>query len=253
MEKFIETAHYMADESRILANKYFRSPELRETFKADASPVTIADKQIEVRMREVIRTNFPDHGILGEEGGAEGIDSDYVWVLDPIDGTRNFIMGRPFFGVLISLLQNRKPVLGLIDQPYVGDRWFAAGDKPTSFNGTPVKVRKEISLADVRLLSSSPDIFDSENARRFEMIKRAVLFTHWETECCGYGLLAMGLVDVIIEKYLKPHDFCALKTIVENAGGIITDFRGYPLTLESDGNVLAAGDPIIHNQILAML
>lgn len=253
LEKCAELANTMADEARKIALKYFRQSKLEVTIKKDESPVTKADKEIEKMMREKIQNAFSDHGIWGEEEGKYNEKAKYVWIIDPIDGTKNFIMGRPLFGVIIALLCDGKPILGLIDQPYTEDRWFAVGSQPTIHNGKKVSARRNIELKEVRALSSSPDIFKDQDEHWFKDFKRKVNFVHWETECYGYGLLAMGLVDIVIEKYLKPHDFFPLVKIVENAGGIITDFNGKELTEKSEGKVIAAGDKQIHNKLLKLI
>lgn len=252
-KRFTYVACMLADKAREIALNYFRSIYLTSVQKKDNSPVTIVDKKIEAMMREIINKEFPTHGILGEEHGTYKIDSEYVWVIDPIDGTKNFIIGRPIFGILFALLHCGKPILGLIDQPFTKERWFAQENTPTTYNKTTISCNKNISFDKIKLLSSSPDIFQGEEKDFIEKIKKKILQFQWETECYGYGLLAMGLVDVIIEKYLKPHDYFPLVKIVENAGGIITDFNGFPLTLKSDGRVVASGNFKIHEQILSLI
>ena len=224
--------------------------------KGDASPVTEADRAAERALRAFLARRFPTHGIIGEEYGIERGDAEYLWVLDPIDGTRAFVTGRPLFGTLIGLLHRGVPVLGLIDQPVTGERWVGLAGQGTRFaspfGGTP-RTRPCASLARAELSATSPEIFDTAQAPRFERVRGAARRVTWGGDCYAYGLLALGLVDVVVEGTLKPWDWAALVPVVEGAGGRMTDWQGRALTLDSPGEVVAVGDAALLPQVVALL
>lgn len=252
-DNLIALAHRMADAAGPIARHYFRTPFSVEA-KDDQSPVTVADREVELAIRELIAAECPDHGIIGEEHGSERADAEYVWVIDPIDGTRAFITGMPLFGTLIALLHKGRPILGIIDQPISNERWSGAAGHPTLLNGKPIRARACADLAAASLASTSPDMYDPpENGVPFRRLRAAVRFTRFGGDCYAFGLLASGFIDVVTEAQLKPYDYCALVPVVEGAGGKITDWDGRSLDLRSDGRVLAAGDPRAHAQALKIL
>lgn len=249
----IALAHRMADAARPIARRYFRTP-FDVISKGDQSPVTIADREIELAIRKLIAAECPDHGIVGEEHGTERAEAEHVWVIDPIDGTRAFIIGMPVFGTLIALLRGGKPILGIIDQPISDERWVGAAGHGSQFNGKPVRCRPCPELSAASLVSTSPDMYDPpENGVPFRRLRQAVRHTRFGGDCYGFGLMASGFIDVMTEAQLKPYDYCALVPVIEGAGGVITDWDGKPLDLQSDGRVLAAGDPRVHAQALKIL
>ena len=250
--EFIELAERLAAASGPVIRDHFRTPFAVDQ-KSDATPVTIADREAERVMRELIAEAFPGHGILGEELGSERIDAEYVWVLDPIDGTRAFIAGKPIFGTLIALTRNGAPILGVIDQPVNGERWVGAAGRGTTFNGAPVSARPCATLDQAILNTTSPDLFDGGDRPRFEKIAAASRDVLYGGDCYAYGLLASGFIDLVVEADLKPYDFCALAPVVNGAGGSITDWRSQALTLESDGRIVASGDPALHGQVIETL
>ena len=213
--------------------------------KADESPVTVADREAEAAMRAVLAAHFPDHAILGEEAGEDRAGARYRWVLDPIDGTRAFITGRPTFGTLVALLDGEVPVLGLIDQPVTGERWLGVAGQPTVFRGpygTP-GCRPCPDLADAELSCTSPSIFRKHEGPKWERLAGQVRRVSWGGDCYAYGLLALGQIDIVAEATLKLWDWAALVPVIAGAGGSITDWAGRPLHSGSDGTVLALGDP----------
>ena len=240
-DKLIAFAASLADAARPISMQYFRTPVEAEV-KDDASPVSIADKQAEARIRELIEAEYPDHGIYGEEYGTVRLDSDYIWVLDPIDGTKSFLTGKPLFGTLIGLMYKGSAVLGVTDMPALDERWIGAKGHATTFNGAPVSTRACDDLGKAWMLVTSPDMFLEGNKPIFERLKAQVQFTRWGTDCMGYGLLANGYADVVCEANMSPYDYAALIAVVEGAGGAITDWDGNELTLDSDGTVVAVGD-----------
>ncbi len=255
MEAFIAAAEAAAEAAGAVIRPLFRSPLLVEA-KGDASPVTEADRGAERAMREVLGARFPGHGIWGEEYGPDRVEAEYVWVLDPIDGTRAFVTGRPLFGTLIGLLHRGVPVLGLIDQPGIGERWIAAKGQRTRFRsplgGSP-GCRPCASLGAAELSCTSPDMFEEKDRPGFERLRGAARRVTWGGDCYSYGLLALGLVDVVAECTMKPWDWAALVPVVEGAGGRVIGWRGEALTLESDGRVLAVGDPALLPEAVGLL
>ncbi|MBY0336042.1 MAG: inositol monophosphatase family protein [Acetobacteraceae bacterium] len=257
--EFVAAAEEAADLAGAAIRPLFRSPLLVEA-KGDASPVTEADRAAERALRDFLGHRFPAHGILGEEYGAERADAEWLWVLDPIDGTRAFLTGRPLFGTLIGLLHRGRPVLGLIDQPVTGERWVGTAGSGTRFRGPldgsgdgVASTRRCPEIAAAELACTSPDIFGAATAPRFERVRRAVRRVSWGGDCYIYGLVALGLVDAVVEDTLKPWDWAALVPVIEGAGGRMTDWRGRALTLGSEGDVIAVGDAALLPQISALL
>jgi inositol-phosphate phosphatase/L-galactose 1-phosphate phosphatase/histidinol-phosphatase len=231
---------------------YFRRP-LAVDDKPDQSPVTIADREAEAAMRRLIAARFPEHGIIGEEFGREREDAEFVWVLDPIDGTKSFISGVPLFGTLIALARRGRPILGIIDQPISRERWIGAEGRPTVFNGVPIRVRPCPSLAAATLFATSPDMFIGADREAFGRVAAAVKLVRFGADCYAYGLVALGFVDLVIESSLKPYDFSAMLPIIEGAGGVASDWRGAKLTVASDGRIVIAGDRRAHAAALELL
>ncbi len=251
-DAFLDLAIRLADTAAPIALKYFRTP-LEIEAKADASPVTAADKEIEAAIRALIRDAFPDHGIFGEEEGTERIDAEYVWVLDPIDGTRSFSIGKPLFGTLIGLTHHGKPILGILDNPVLKERWIGRQGEPTTFNGDAVQSRKCPDIAQAWMSSTTPHMFTGDEVEAFENLKTHVRHTIYGCDCNAYGYLANGYLDLVCEAGLKPYDYVALAPIVEGAGGVISDWQGNPLGLDSGGQALAAGDRSVHAAALKAL
>jgi len=245
-------AETLADAAGEIIRGYFRK-KIGVQQKSDLTPVTIADRAAEKVMRRLIAIAFPKDGIIGEEFGAHNAEAEYVWVLDPIDGTKSFISGVPLFGTLIALTHRGKPVLGVIDQPIQGERWLGAAGRRATFNGAAIKTRPCASLKDATLYATAPEMFAKGNAAAFQRLRARVKLARFGADCYAYGLLASGFIDLVVEADLKPYDYCALLPIIEGAGGIASDWQGRKLTLASDGRVLIAGDPRVHEQALALL
>jgi histidinol phosphatase-like enzyme (inositol monophosphatase family) len=241
-EKFVALAVRLADAAGAKIRPHFRTRVAVDT-KPDLTPVTIADRDAERAMRELIAREAPDHGVVGEEEGRENADAEWVWCLDPIDGTKAFITGKPMFGTLVSLVHRGKPVLGIIDQPVSRERWLGIDGRPTAFNDGRCATRACAELKDAILNATSPDMFHGTDTTAFARLARSVRHTLYGGDCYAYGLLASGHIDLVAETDLKPWDWCALAPIIVGAGGRMTDWRGRDLTLASDGRVIAAGDP----------
>ncbi|MBE0539618.1 MAG: histidinol-phosphatase [Ignavibacterium sp.] len=239
----------LANQSADVIKKYFRT-SLNIESKADFSPVTIADKLAEEKMRNIITKEFPSHGIIGEEFGSYNPDAEYVWVLDPIDGTKSFISGALSFGTLIALLKNGKPILGVINHPIL-DEFLVGDNKTCSLNGRKVNFRECSSIHNATLLTTDHlNIGKYHNQNKFdELIKMVKLYRNWG-DCYGYYLLATGYADIMIDPIMSVWDSMALIPIINGAGGIITDYNGNdPLK----GNSIIASNKQIHKTVISLL
>jgi len=253
--KLTEAAEAAADVAGAVIRPFFRAV-LDASLKSDRSPVTIADRSAELAMRAVLAERFPEHGILGEEFGLERPDAALRWVLDPIDGTRAFITGRPVFGTLIGLLEGGRPILGVIDQPITGERWVGVDGQTTRFLGPyggRVGTRRCTKLDAVELSCTSPEMFTAAQARRWAGLSGKAGRMTYGGDCYAYGLLALGQIDIIAEADLKIWDWAALAPVVVGAGGLMTAWDGSPLRDGGDGTALAVGDPALLGPAVAAL
>ena len=254
----IDLASRLADVAGDIIRGYFRQPHGME-WKADRSPVTLADREAEAAMRRLIDAERSGDGIIGEELGEKHGVTGRQWVLDPIDGTRSFTVGRPIFGTLIALIEDGWPVLGVIDQPVARERWVGAAGRPTTFNGAPAHARLCPELSGAALAATSPHLFADGDVPHFIALVAAVSAGAprqgpvYGGDCYNYGLLASGHLDLVCESGLQLHDFAALVPVVEGAGGRMCDWDGDPLTSASAGHVLAIGDPARTDDVLEAL
>ena len=244
-------AEQLADVARRIVREHFRAPLAIER-KPDGTPVTVADRDIEMQMRRMIRAAFPGHAVRGEEFAAEG-SGEFTWVLDPIDGTKSFVSGYPLFGSLIALERQGRPVLGVIEAPVLGERWVGAEGRGTLFNGKPARTRDCRALGAAVLYTTTPDTFSGAERARFEALSARTALRRFGGDCYLYGMLASGFCDLVIESRLKPHDFMALAPIVTGAGGLISDWEGAPLGAGSDGRVVAASTESLWRETLEIL
>ena len=217
-------------------------------------PVTAADRAAETAMRTLIRRTFPDHGIIGEEHGRERADAEYVWVLDPIDGTKSFISGMPAWGTLIALLRAGQPVFGMMSQPFTRERFSGDGGRaryrgPAGERDLRVRACAELSAA--VLFTTSPLLMNAGDRASFGRIEQRVRLSRYGGDCYAYCMLAAGHVDLVIETELKPHDVLPLVPIITGAGGVITTWEGAPP--HAGGRIVAAGDKRLHAAAMAML
>ena len=249
---YVELAEKLADIARPIVTSFFRS-KINIIDKENLTPVTAADREAETAIRNIIEIECPDHGILGEEFGGHKIDAEYVWVIDPIDGTKAFVTGKPLFGTLIALCRNGRPLLGIIDQPVLDDRWVGAFGHPTKHNGNIISTRDCSKIDDAWLSATSPDMFTGKHEIAYKHLAGKVKCPVYGGDCYSYGLLASGFSDIICEAMMEPYDYCAHVPIIEGAGGKISDWAGDPLNILSDGTVLAAGDPILHKIAIDIL
>lgn len=239
----------LSNESSEIIKKYFRTSVSVES-KFDSSPVTIADKLAEEKMREIISKEFPLHGIIGEEFGKHNADAEYVWVLDPIDGTKSFISGALSFGTLIALLRNGNPIMGVINHPILNE--FLIGDNQNCLlDGSEVEVRICSSINQATLLTTDHfNIGKYQNQNKFdELTKKVKLYRNWG-DCYGYYLLATGFADIMIDPIMSVWDSMALIPIIKGAGGMITDYQGNDPTI---GNSIVASSKEIHSEVIRLL
>jgi len=248
----VELAGRLADAARAAIRTYFRAEHGLEV-KDDASPITLADKAAEAAMRRLLIAERPMDGIIGEEEAAREGTSGRTWVLDPIDGTRSFIAGRPIYGTLIALIEDGWPLLGVIDQGILDERWLGVVGQPTTLNGRPATTRRCRDVADALLATTSPALFDDGQLHAFEHLDAGVRSTVLGGDCYNYACLASGHLDIVVEAGLKLHDFAALVPVVEGAGGRMCDWAGDPLHAGSVGEVIAAGDPARVDDILDLM
>ncbi len=250
-QPFIDLAHRLADAAGEVIKPLFRQ-KIDIIGKDDDSPVTIADRNAELAMRNLIEDAFPDHGIFGEEFGSVRTDAEYVWVLDPIDGTHSFISGSPTFGCLIGLTRNGIPILGLMDQVISKERWLGVNGK-TTLNSEPVSTRTCPSISEASLFAWGVELMEDVHGGSFRKLHSAVKRTRFGYDCYAYGLLSLGFVDIVADCDMKPYDYCGLVPIVQNAGGKITNWDGDALTLTTPGLVLACGDPELHEKVVKLM
>ncbi len=261
LASLVAAAHAAADAARPIALRWFRAPALGVDDKAAPGgfdPVTIADRDAEAAMRATLARLRPDDGVIGEEIAAKPGTSGFTWVLDPIDGTRAFIAGAPTWGMLIAVNDGVRPIVGLIDQPFTGERFegvvvgASRGARWTrGAESRALKTRPCARLEDATLLSTYPEVGDATEAAAFNAVRRRARLTRFGLDCTGYALVALGCADLVIEAGLQPYDVQAVIPVVEGAGGVITGWKGEPCA--QGGRVVAAGDPRVHAAALEML
>lgn len=242
----------IADAVAPISLNYFRQP-IDIDHKADNSPVTIADREIETAIRQLIDHHCPNHAVLGEEHGGAPVMEGRQWIIDPIDGTRSFVSGIPLYGTLIAHAIDGRPVVGLIDMPALRERWVGVAGRPTTYNDGPCRTSGCTELAKARIACTSIDMFVGIDRDRFDALTALAPRRQFGGDCYLYGRLASGGLDLVVEAMLQPYDFAALVPIVQGAGGVMTDWRGEPLTVASGGWVVAAATPELHAEAVAYL
>ncbi len=244
----VALAERLADAAAAEIRPRFRRLIATET-KADITPVTEADRAAERAIRAILARERSDDAIAGEEYGSVAGTTGLTWVIDPIDGTKAFMTGRPTFATLIALLDGDRPIVGVIDQPITADRWVGASDRPSTLNGNPVRTR-HVALSEAIFSTTDPNLFPGADADIYRTVSSAAAIRTYGGDGYAYGLLAAGWIDVVLESGLKLHDFAALAPVIEGAGGVVTDWSGQPLRAGSDGRVLAAGSADLHACLL---
>ncbi|NLH81833.1 MAG: histidinol-phosphatase [Phyllobacteriaceae bacterium] len=246
----------LADAAGAAVMPHFRSRlAVENKLSGDAfDPVTVADRAVEAAMRGLIAAECPEHGILGEEYGSERLDAEHVWVLDPIDGTRSFITGLPVWGTLIGLKRHGRPALGMMAQPFTGER-FAGDGRRAWYKGPEgdraLATRACERIEDAVLFTTTPALFTATERPAYDRVESRVRLARYGIDCYAYCMVAAGFADVVIEAGLQPYDIVALIPVVEGAGGVVTSWTGG--TAVEGGRVVASGDPRLHDEVLRLL
>lgn len=256
-QEIINFANHLADLSSDIARKYFRL-ENGEIAKDDDSPVTKADREIEKIIREEIEKKFPNHGIIGEEYGDKNVEADFVWILDPIDGTSSFIIGRPLFGTLIALTYRGKSILGIMNQPITNERWIGIDGEGAWMNGKKIQTRNCKEISDAVICSSSSHYFQNGDEEILKKLSGAAKYQRlggiiYGGDCYSYASLASGFVDIVLDPGLKVYDYAALLPIIEMAGGVVSDWQGNDLKLKSNVKLVACATKELHEKALKIL
>ncbi|MEX3845456.1 inositol monophosphatase family protein [Paraburkholderia sp. BR10882] len=249
-QDIVALSERLADVARATSMKYFRTPLSIES-KDDHSPVTLADREVEQQMRALITSTFPTHAICGEEFGSSQ-SAELTWLLDPIDGTKPFVLGFPIFGSLICLLERDRPVIGIIEIPATKERWTGTADG-AALNGRKVRTGSCTKLSEAKLAGTSPYDFSEDDRPQLHRLIWQAAMHRFGGGCYSFGLLANGGVDLVVEAGLEPWDYMALVPVVEGAGGIVTDWNGDPLSMSSDGRVVASCTRALHEEVLRSL
>ena len=248
-------AHAVADAARVETLAHFRRPDLTADSKTeDFDPVTVADKGAERAMREVLAARRPDDGILGEEEARVDGSTGLTWVIDPIDGTRGYVAGAPTWGVLIALSNADGPIFGIVDQPYIGERFYGGPDRAYMtgpLGERPMRVRSTRTLEEAILFTTFPEVGTPEEGAAFHRVAAKAKLTRYGTDCYAYALLAAGHVDLVIEAGLAPYDIHAPIAVIQAAGGIVTNWEGGPA--HDGGRALAAATPELHRLALDLI
>lgn len=249
LQSFATSAETMLDVSGALIREIGRQP-FDTMIKSDGSPVTDVDREVEEGMREFILKHHSDHGIMGEEYGNTNAERELVWTIDPIDGTLPFLAGFPVFGTLLSLMQNGKPILGVIDMPMTRERWIGRQGEATLRNGEAVHTRTCSRLGDAVMSTSNPDFYSKQDRPYLDHLRQETKLNVYGGSCMAYAQIATGRIDIGFDVGFDIHDYLALVPVIEGAGGIITDWQGNALTKTSGDKLVACGDGRVHEQAI---
>ena len=252
LSKLSQVASTIAQDASAIPMQYFCTA-MDITDKADDSPVTIADQNTERFIRDALMKHFPDHDIFGEEFGITGSLEGPSWIIDPIDGTRSFISGSPLFGMLMGFLDAGVPQIGLVRMPALDETFVGVAGLGATKNGQPIACRKTTKLAKAILYTNEPENINADDPARFMRICKAAHIQRSAYDCYPHAMCAAGTIDAVVDCNLEPYDYLPLVGLIQAAGGIITDWHGQPLTLQSDGRVITAATPELHAEILNLL
>lgn len=234
--------------------RFRTSLDITNKLDAGFDPVTQADRAAETVIRKRILERFPDHGVLGEEHGSVNANADYLWIIDPVDGTKAFISGLPTWGTLIGLYYKGVPFAGMMHQPFTGERYLCDGETSKLFHKEQVHALSTSKVSDVSdaiLMTTSPAFFEPDEFALYEKVEKACKLPRYGGDCYAYALLASGHIDLVIEAGLNPYDIAALIPLVEKAGGVFTNWQGK--SAAQGGQVLVAANPTLHMQVLEIL
>ena len=252
MNEMIKFALTITEQASEIPRRYFRSG-FDIDHKQDESPVTIADRETEQFIRNALQKQFPDHAIFGEEFGRDNIDSEYEWIIDPIDGTRSFVCGMPLYGMLLALLKHGLPEFGIIRMPELGEVYSGDGKSANRNQSETLSTSKTVAIEDAIIYINEGEKIARKSPELFSRLTSAGRVMRLGYDCYPHALLAAGEVDLVIDFDLKPYDYFSLIPVVEGAGGIITDWQGQTLTMESTGDVISAATPELHQQAMALI
>ena len=247
--EFVIFIDQLADHSEKITMEYFRK-NIEIDAKSDDTPVTIADRNCEMKIRDLITNKYPDHNILGEEFENKNLNSEFTWVIDPIDGTRSYIAGHKDFGTLIALLHNNIPILGIINCPAHNERWIGVKNQKTTMNDKIIYTSSKKSISECYAYSSGLYQENNKFKNLCDKVFNKVKNYRLGGDCYAYGMLASGLIDIVLEDTLKIWDYMALIPVIEGAGGVVSDISGKSLNLNSDGSFIAASSKEISTQVL---
>lgn len=251
IEQITKDVAQIAADASVTAMSYFRNLVEVET-KEDESPVTVADKQVETEIRAALQAAYPEYGIFGEEFGAQGIESDNYWVVDPIDGTRSFISGLPLFGMLLGLVHAGKPVMGLVGMPALNEVYIGQPSGAT-MNGQAISASTQTDLSVATIFINEGEKLAVDEASVFAKLCTTGKTRRFSYDCYPHALLAAGHIDAVVDYDLKPYDYLPVVALVEAAGGLMTDWQGNTLDLNSDGRVLSAATPELLAQLITLV
>ena len=263
LHTYVPFLHELAETAATQARPMFRRRPAIEN-KADDSaddgigdglnPVTAADRDAEAAMRRLINERYPSHGILGEEYGAENLDADWVWVLDPIDGTRGFICGIPLWGTLIGLRHEGEAVLGMISQPMLNERFFGSADGSTYWTGgneTPLRTRLCETIESAQISTTDPRLFTTDERPRYDRVEKKAKLARYGYDCYAHAMVALGQIDCVIEAGVAAHDIEPIAPVIAGAGGRVTNWSGG--SVKGGGQIVTSGDARLHTLILEAL
>ncbi len=251
LDEFVSFANLLADQSEKIVMNYFRKG-IKIDDKDDNTPVTIADKNCEEKIRSLINKEYPNHGIIGEEYEKYNHNSEFTWVIDPIDGTRSYIAGHKDFGTLISLLKDDLPILGIVNCPAHKERWIGIKDKPTTLNNSIISTSINQKIENSYAFTSGLYFEDKNFRKSFDKVISKARYYRFGGDCYMYGMLATGLIDIVIEDTLKVWDYMALIPVIEGAGGIVTDKKNNKINLNSDGSLIASANSTLHKEVIGI-
>lgn len=252
MKELLFAALEITEQASDIPRRYFRSG-IDVEHKQDKSPVTIADQQTEQFIRRALGERFPDHAIFGEEFGRENPDSDYEWVIDPIDGTRSFVSGMPLYGMLLTLLKRDRPQFGIVRMPELDEVYYGDGNEASRNGKESLRCSTTTNLDDAIVYINEGEKINQHNPGLFKTLCSTGRVMRLGYDCYPHMLLASGYVDLVVDFDLKPYDYLALIPVVEGAGGLISDWNGEALTMDSIGQVVSAATPGLQQQALALI
>lgn len=252
IDQIRDAAIRIAEEASAVPMSYFRA-SIAVDSKADESPVTIADRETEAFIRKALGESFPDHGIFGEEYGVTGSLDGEMWIVDPIDGTRSFITGYPLFGMLMGYLDGGVPKLGLVRMPALNETFVGVPGQGATLNGKRIATRKTTALSDAAIYVNEPDGIRRNHPDLFQRLWSIGGSRRAAYDCYPHALVAAGQIDICVDYGLQPYDYLPLIGLIEAAGGVMTDWDGKALNMESEGHVVAAATPELHAEMLLFL